>query len=680
MSMNFKKNNLSTGLIFILIIFFYSATALAASVTLSWNPPTTNIDGTPLTDLAGFKIYYGTESGKYSVNIDAGSASSYTVNNLFSGLTYYFAVTAYDAAGTESTFSNEVSLSITQPDTTPPVISGIYAGNITSEGAVINWTTDENADTQVEYGLSQSYGYASLIDPSMVTNHKQALTGLSASTQYHFRVWSQDAAGNLAMSGDNVFNTAALPDSTPPAISNVQVTNITTSSATVTWTTDEASTSQVEYGYNVSYGNFSNPDPALKTLHSVSITGLSSYTIYHFRVRSKDGANNESLSGDFTFTTSDLPPTITSLSATPQTSVASLPVNFVANASDVDGYITDFEWDFDGDGVYDKDTGSINSTSYSYPRAGVYNAKLKVKDNGGASITSNPLTITINSPVNQPPLVSSVSVNVSSGAAPLSVTFSVTASDPDGTIGAYEWDFDGNGTADATTTTNPVSHIYTAPGTYTATVKVIDNAGASTISDPVTIIVSAPLNQPPVISSLNASPSSGTAPLLVTFTANASDPDGTIVTYEWDFDGNGTVDAVTATNQQSVTYQYAGTYAAKVRVTDNEGASAISNPVSIKVSSAINRLPVISSFTAKPTSGRAPLTVTFTVNAFDPDGTISKYKWDFDGNGTVDATTTTNKASYTYKYAKYCKAKVIVIDNKGGRVEGKIVINVYRSR
>lgn len=77
---------------------------------LSWDPPTTNADGTLLTDLAGYKIYYGTSSGTYTemVEITDPQKNEYTIEN-FTPATYYFAVTAYDTAGNESDFSNEVS-------------------------------------------------------------------------------------------------------------------------------------------------------------------------------------------------------------------------------------------------------------------------------------------------------------------------------------------------------------------------------------------------------------------------------------------------------------------------------------------------------------------------------------------------------------------------------------------
>ncbi len=80
----------------------------SGSAVLSWLPPTENEDGTPLTDLAGYKLYWGTSSGKYdgSVTIDNPGVTTYVLDNL-APATYYFVATAYNAEGAESEPSNE---------------------------------------------------------------------------------------------------------------------------------------------------------------------------------------------------------------------------------------------------------------------------------------------------------------------------------------------------------------------------------------------------------------------------------------------------------------------------------------------------------------------------------------------------------------------------------------------
>lgn len=206
-----KQKKLYYGLLFCLILFFHSNILFAASVVLSWDPPSTNADGTPLDDLAGYNIYYGTASRNYSASINAGDVLNYQVNNLSTGVTYYFTTTAYDTSGNESGYSNEISKTFSVPDTTAPVMSGIAAVDITSESVTINWTTDEASDTRVEYGTSVSYGSTTAVNASMVTNHSQGISGLSSSTLYHYRVVSRDAAGNQAVSGDYTFTTLATP-------------------------------------------------------------------------------------------------------------------------------------------------------------------------------------------------------------------------------------------------------------------------------------------------------------------------------------------------------------------------------------------------------------------------------------------------------------------------------------
>jgi hypothetical protein len=81
------------------------------SVTLSWVPPLENEDGSALTDLAGYKIRYGQASGTYETQINVGSVglTTWIVDGLVPS-TYFFTVTAYNAKGTESNFSNETKV------------------------------------------------------------------------------------------------------------------------------------------------------------------------------------------------------------------------------------------------------------------------------------------------------------------------------------------------------------------------------------------------------------------------------------------------------------------------------------------------------------------------------------------------------------------------------------------
>ncbi|MDH4265658.1 MAG: fibronectin type III domain-containing protein [Deltaproteobacteria bacterium] len=80
-----------------------------STISLAWDAPTTNVDGSPLTDLAGYRVYVGTASRTYASSIDVGNVTTYSLTGLIPGQTYYIAVTAYDTDNNESSSSNEVS-------------------------------------------------------------------------------------------------------------------------------------------------------------------------------------------------------------------------------------------------------------------------------------------------------------------------------------------------------------------------------------------------------------------------------------------------------------------------------------------------------------------------------------------------------------------------------------------
>jgi hypothetical protein len=86
------------------------------SITLSWTPPSQNTDGSPLTNLAGYRIYYGTAAGSYpnQIVVNNPGLSRYVVENLSPG-TYYFVSTAVNSQGVESDFSNMAEKTVTNP-------------------------------------------------------------------------------------------------------------------------------------------------------------------------------------------------------------------------------------------------------------------------------------------------------------------------------------------------------------------------------------------------------------------------------------------------------------------------------------------------------------------------------------------------------------------------------------
>jgi hypothetical protein len=88
-------------------------TASSGAVTLNWTAPTENTDGSPLTDLSGYDIHYGTKSGDYtqSITVSNPGLATYVVDNLTPG-TYYFSVSAVNSEGTESPLSSEIKTKV----------------------------------------------------------------------------------------------------------------------------------------------------------------------------------------------------------------------------------------------------------------------------------------------------------------------------------------------------------------------------------------------------------------------------------------------------------------------------------------------------------------------------------------------------------------------------------------
>src|SRR5712664_2068049 len=115
-----------------------------------------------------------------------------------------------------------------------PVISGVSVGSITTTGAIVSWTTDVVATSQVEYGTTTAYGSLTTLGSTLVTSHSVALTGLSTSTLYHYRVRSKNSSGIESISGDFAFQTSSVVDTTPPTIAITAPANGVTVSGSVT--------------------------------------------------------------------------------------------------------------------------------------------------------------------------------------------------------------------------------------------------------------------------------------------------------------------------------------------------------------------------------------------------------------------------------------------------------------
>jgi YD repeat-containing protein len=302
-------------------------------------------------------------------------------------------------------------------------------------------------------------------------------------------------------------------------------------------------------------------------IEPVAVRSYAAAGSYDVRLRVTDSSGNKSSTLRTVTVTNRAPGS--SFTATPSSVNKGQLVSFDGSGStDQDGTIAKYEWDLDGNGTFETNTGATATTSRSYSSAGTVETKLRVTDDkGAAAVSSKTVTVTL-----VPPTASfTAAPNPANTGA--SVSFNGSGStDADGTITKYEWDLDGNGTFETNTgTTATTSRTYATAGTVAAKLRVTDSDG-QTATASVTVTIN---NRPPV-PSFTVTPSPANTRQTVTLNGSGStDPDGTIAKYEWDLDGNGTFETNTGTTAGTTkSFTATATLTLGLRTTDNNGATA----------------------------------------------------------------------------------------------------------
>jgi len=198
-------------------------------------------------------------------------------------------------------------------DIEAPIIIGPVVTDITDTTAVVSWTTNEMASSGVAY--TDGVVGSEINDETLVVNHRIYLTSLNPATSYSLTASSTDSFGNgPTVSSPVEFTTLGIPDtSAPNLLAGPFVEDITTNSALVVWTTDEASSSKVSIGESENSLNQTFTLDGLVSEHLVPLTGLSSDTLYYFQVASSDLSGNEITSQVLSFRTlkeAEIPPTL----------------------------------------------------------------------------------------------------------------------------------------------------------------------------------------------------------------------------------------------------------------------------------------------------------------------------------------------------------------------------------
>ena len=228
-------------------------------------------------------------------------------------------------------------------------------------------------------------------------------------------------------------------------------------------------------------------------------------------------------------------------------------------SSDADGSVASYGWAF-GDGT--GGTFGVPAVSHTYPAAGQYPVQLQVTDDDGATATADTL-LTVSEPVpeNQVPQAS-----FTFSCDGLICTLDASdSSDADGSVASYGWAF-GDGTG-GTFDVSAVSHTYPAAGQYPVQLQVTDDDGATATADTLlTVSEPVPENEVP-----QASFTFSCQELACDFDASGSDdPDGTIVSYNWEF-GDG---ATGSGDRVSHAFGADGAYEVRLSVSDDREASS----------------------------------------------------------------------------------------------------------
>jgi hypothetical protein len=401
-----------------------TTTADAEILDAAWSAPIVNADGSALTDLGSYRLYYGISPtpcpGSSFVSVPSSSTTptsgeivSVRLSGLSSGTVYYASITALDLSGNESAcspavsaiprsdfvvspagtvafgsvsvgsfseqtftventgggtlsgtasvplpfsivsgasftlagvgatqnvkvrFSPTVGASVTANltfradggvvsrvltgtgtivDTAAPnvAVTAPTGGTVSGTIAITATATDDVGVVGVQFKVDGANVGAEDTVPPYSVSWKTSLVPNGVHT---VSAVARDAAGNLSTSSG--ITVIVANDVTPPQLSQPAPSAISSSSATLTWTTDEASTSQIQYGATTAYGTTSPLDATRKTAHSVTVAGLSPNTLYHMRARSRDAAGNLGVSVDVTLRTlpADVTPPVVTITA-----------------------------------------------------------------------------------------------------------------------------------------------------------------------------------------------------------------------------------------------------------------------------------------------------------------------------------------------------------------------------
>ncbi len=579
---------------------------------------------------------------------------------------------------TSTTFNLEVN---------PPVLAiENVTVSTTNQSAFVSWDTTVPATTKIEWGTTQNYGNV-FEDGNYTTHHQANITSLLPDNTYYYRITAVDSY-NQETTYENSFHTLANPTGMPDmTISNiyyptqifndeqadviVEVQNLGDTSTGQFWVTLNGGDTQYQSIDNLAPGESRNvtfvwtPEGAGEFNLTASVDPMNA-------VNESDETNNqEVITIDVIERTWDV--AVSGLSA-PGNVIEGDSFTVTANISNLGNqnlttnvtlYVNGTEIETRAVSLVPGDS-TLLDFNLIFNDAGDYDISV-VADPSNAlnesDETNNQMGVIVTVAPNQPP-IAEAGPDVNTFVGELVVFNASQSYDPDGTITSYAWDF-GDGT---TGTGQAVNHTYTNAGVYTVTLTVTDDKGAIG-QDTLTTVVSAPVEKPDfAITNVDypakVNPGDNATIMITVYNLGNESSNTSVSVYSnsgkiGDYPislgvGEGTSVTFGLSNLTENTHL-------NISVDENNTVDEVNETNNnAEIDIFVNESPV-ALFSQSTSNGPVPLTVEFTSQSYDPDGTITSYAWDF-GDGT---TGTGQAVNHTYTNAGVYTVTLTVTDDMG---------------
>ncbi|MBC7943236.1 fibronectin type III domain-containing protein [Candidatus Saccharibacteria bacterium] len=235
-----------------------------------------------------YAIYRSTTGVTYS-QVATTAGLSY-VDSSLDQLTHYYKVKACDSANNCGAFSEVISKLPTGRFTEPPELISNPSVEVSTRNATFNWITDRKSDSRVQYGTKSGVYFTGEVAVSEPTKaHTVELLNLEAGTTYYYKAKWMDEDGNIGVSSELSFTT--LP---APIVKNVEVIKKTLNSATIQFTSIDASKVSMSYGKSEGFGGLKSINTSRsESSYTIELTGLDDGASYFYKLNTFDSDGNE---------------------------------------------------------------------------------------------------------------------------------------------------------------------------------------------------------------------------------------------------------------------------------------------------------------------------------------------------------------------------------------------------